>query len=47
MKMKGNWMGVISIVLGVMLLVFSLADFLEWLIGIFLIANGIVALTRK
>jgi uncharacterized membrane protein HdeD (DUF308 family) len=46
-KMKGNWLAVISIILGVMVLVFSHKDFLVWLAGIFLIANGIVALTKK
>lgn len=45
MKISGVWMGIIFIIFGVLVLVFP--DLLRWLIGIFFIVSGILALIRK
>ncbi len=43
--MKMNWMAVIAIVLGVLVLV--LPDLIRWFVGVGLIVMGIVALARR
>jgi uncharacterized membrane protein HdeD (DUF308 family) len=45
MKIRGFWMGVIAIVLGILVLVFP--SLLSWIVGILLIVLGILAITGK
>ena len=45
MKIGGLWMGVIAIVFGILILVWP--NLLQWLVGIFLIVIGVLAVTGK
>ncbi len=45
MKIKGLWMGIMAIVFGV--LVIALPELLRWLVGIYLIVAGVLALLRR
>ena len=45
MKISGTMMGILFIVFGILVLVFP--NLLQWLVGIFLIVAGILALIRK
>lgn len=44
-KITGLWMGIIAIVIGILILAFP--DLLRWILGIGLIAVGILAILRK
>ena len=44
-KVSGLWIGIICIVFGI--LVLALPDVIRWLVGIFLIVIGILAVMRK
>jgi len=45
MKISGLWMGIIAIVAGI--LVLAVPHLLHWIVGIFLIVVGILAIVRK
>ena len=45
MKIKGLWLGIAAIVMGVMVLAFP--DFIRLIIGIGLIVIGILAIVRR
>jgi uncharacterized membrane protein HdeD (DUF308 family) len=45
MKISGTWMGVIFVIFGVLVLVFP--ESLRWLVGVFFIVSGILALIKK
>jgi len=45
MKIKGLWLGIAAIVMGVMVLAFP--DFIRWIVGIGLIVIGILAIVRR
>ena len=45
MKIKGLWMGIIAIIVGILVLV--LPEFLSLIVGIGLIVAGILALLRR
>jgi len=45
MKIKGLWMGVIVIIIGV--LVLALPGLLQWIVGIGLIVIGVLAILGK
>jgi len=45
MKISGIWLGVIAIVFGVLVLVFK--ELLQWLVGVFLIVAGLIAIVRR
>ncbi|MBE9514358.1 MAG: DUF3096 domain-containing protein [Chloroflexi bacterium] len=45
MKISGLWMGVICIVAGI--LVLAVPHLLQWVVGIFLIVIGVLAIMRK
>ena len=44
-KISGFWIGVLCIVVGILVLGFP--DILRWLLGIFLVVIGILAVMRK
>jgi uncharacterized membrane protein HdeD (DUF308 family) len=46
MKVRGLWMGIIVIIIGVLVLVLP-AKFLSWIVGIGLIVVGVLALLRR
>ena len=43
--MKMNWMGVVAIILGILVLV--LPDLIRWFVGVGLIVLGVLALARR
>ncbi len=45
MKISGLWMGIIAIVAGI--LVLAVPHLLQWIVGLFLIVIGILAIMRK
>jgi len=45
MKIKGLWMGIIAIIFGVLILVRP--EIVAWLVGIYLIVAGVLALSRR
>ena len=45
MKISGTWMGIIAIVAGI--LVLTVPYLLQWVVGIFLVVIGILAIMRK
>ena len=45
MKIKGFWMGIIAIIFGVLILVRP--EIVAWLVGIYLIVAGVLALSRR
>ncbi len=45
MKISGTTMGILFIIFGVLVLVFP--NLLQWLVGIFFIAAGILTLIRR
>jgi len=45
MKIKGLWMGIIAIIFGILILVRP--EIVAWLVGIYLIVAGVLALLRR
>ncbi len=45
MKIKGLWMGIIAIIIGI--LVLALPGLLQWIVGIGLIVVGVLAILGK
>jgi len=45
MKIKGLWMGIIAIIIGI--LVLALPGLLQWIVGIGLIVVGVLAVSGK
>jgi len=45
MKIKGLWMGIIAIIIGI--LVLALPGLLQWIVGIGLIVVGVLAVLGK
>ena len=45
MKIKGLWMGIIAIIIGI--LVLALPALLQWIVGIGLIVVGVLAILGK
>jgi len=45
MKISRLWMGIIAIVAGILVLAFP--HLLQWIVGLFLIVIGILAIVRK
>jgi len=43
--LKMNWMGVVAIILGILVLV--LPDLIRWFVGVGLIVLGVLALARR
>ena len=44
-KASGVWMGIVYIIFGVLVLLFP--DLLRWLVGVFLIVAGAMALAKR
>ena len=45
MKLSGWWVGILAIIFGILVIVFP--DLLKWLVGIFLIVAGALAVLRR
>jgi len=45
MKIKGLWMGMIAIIIGILVLAFP--DLIRWIVGIGLIVAGVLAILGK
>jgi uncharacterized membrane protein HdeD (DUF308 family) len=45
MKISGLWMGIVTIIVGI--LVLALPGLLRWIVGVGLIVMGVLAIVRK